>query len=652
MERRLCIQGAFTAFMCFLSAFLFSAQAQTWERGVSLGGFTNVNIYTPTTTSPVGPAGQKSLLLVLHGCVQPISAYDNANLEDAADAWGMVIAVPDAVNKQGFSCWGYWTGPKSRTADDYKRLIDLANAMSSDPARGIDPDQVYISGLSSGAAFANTTACLAPDVFAGVGASAGPSIGTSSNGALGPCETANVTARCNSYAGATYQPFLQTQIASLAQGDADTTVNQCYNTQNSDGMAGVYGVSQLPGSNTLSEGPGRTAQETLWENGRVSRLWFNGVDHAWSGGAGASGSYISGASINYASYLGSYFSTYNQRVDRNSAPVLSGLVLTEYTSGIDIAVTATDADGVIAAITAEISVASTGASVGVVTLSSTGGDGYGGVSNPLADELYLVTVSATDDAGAVSEPLSATVRIGPPPPPTAPSLTNVVVDVVSQCATVSGMVVDANEDLDTVVAAFANGSVTATLTGAMFSAEQCTLPGGANSVTVTASDLSGLSSSVTESFTIDAGQTATLDAHISAGRLDFTAYATCYLEYGGAAFTLRETSISANQCRWQDDDASCAGPSVACSTGGGSGGGGSGGGGSGGGGSGGASCEEFTTFNYYHKVAGRAYSTGNPFAPNYFAEGSNDAMNGSTWGSNTLSSDDGGTVWRLGSCSP
>ena len=59
-------------------------------------------------------------------------------------------------------------------------------------------------------------------------------------------------------------------------------------------MAGVYGVAAIPGSNQITQ-QGRTAEEFLWENGRVSMLWLNGVDHAWSGGQGASGSYISGA---------------------------------------------------------------------------------------------------------------------------------------------------------------------------------------------------------------------------------------------------------------------------------------------------------------------------------------------------------------------
>ena len=291
-----------------------TASAGSWQQNVTIGSFDNVNIYTPDSRSPIGSG--RALLILLHGCVQPIDNYLTANLADAAEEFGMVVAVPEAMNKAGYNCWSYWQGTKSRTEGDYKHLITLANTLSSDSDRRIDPDQVYIAGLSSGAVFANTTACLAPDVFAGMGISAGPSIGTSATGALGPCEAADVANRCSSYAG-NYAKHFETQIASVAHGGADTTVNQCYNEQNAEGMARLYGVARLTESNSITEGS-RSAEETLWQDGRVSMLWLNNVDHAWSGGEGASGTYINDSGINYARYLGQYFLDNNQRVTRGA----------------------------------------------------------------------------------------------------------------------------------------------------------------------------------------------------------------------------------------------------------------------------------------------------------------------------------------------
>ena len=614
--------------------------AGSWQNNQALGGFNKVNIYTPDSYSSVGQG--KALMIVLHGCVQSVDAYLTAKLESAAENHGMVIAVPDAMNKAGYSCWSYWQGTKSRTSGDYKNLISLASVLTGDSNRQIDPNQVYIAGLSSGAAFANTTACLAPDIFAGMGISAGPSIGTSSNGALGPCETANVQSRCQQYAGS-YASHFASQIASIAQGDQDSTVNLCYNTQNAEGMAALYGVSELPGSNTISEGATRTGDETLWQNGRVSKLWFNGVDHAWSGGQGASGSYINGSSINYAEYLGQYFATYNQRVDRNAGPLLSNIQLSVAGSQIVLSGNAQDVEGTVAIVSA--SFAGVNGSLNSATSSVDGAGNFVITSAALANDLYQVSLLATDDEGKDSAPYNGSIRIGPPPAPAAPVLSNILVSVTGQCATVSGNVVDINDDLAAVAVAFANGNVAAVIEQTNYSATQCSLPGGANTATVTASDQASQSSNDSISFTVDAGQTATLDQHITAGRLNYTNYANCYLEYSTSAFKLFEVSSGASQCVWQDNDASCTGPVQACSGAD----GGSSGGNGGGAGSGSETCIEHSTYNYYHKTAGRAYSSGNPYAPNYYAQGSNEAMSGSTYGLNTLHSTDNLT-WSLGSC--
>ncbi|WP_296044648.1 PHB depolymerase family esterase [uncultured Alteromonas sp.] len=623
-----------------LSATLASpAQAGSWQQNVTVGNFNKVHVYTPDSLSPIGQG--RSLLVVLHGCTQSIDAYLSANLEQAAETYGMVVAVPDAMNKAGFGCWSYWQGAKSRTAGDYANILSLVSTMKASSSYAIDDDQVYVAGLSSGAAFANTTACIAPDVFAGVGVSAGPSIGTSSSGAIGSCEYADVATRCQQYAGS-YSGSLNDQIASIAHGDADTTVDTCYNRQNAEGMAGAYGVNELPGSNPLGSGT-RTAEEYLWEEGRVSMIWLNGVDHSWSGGAGASGSYVSGTGINYAMYLGEYFTENNKRVDRNQPPVLANVNAIESSGQLVVTGTATDVEGVVDNV--DVLITNNNGDEYQYATATQSDNSFSLTSAALADDLYYVSVTASDDVGAVSDAITVSVRVGPPPPPAAPVLSDVLVDANGQCATVTGSVYDENQDLTAVEVTFATGSQNASVDGLSFSAEACDLPGGVQTITVTAIDASGLSSNTQLSVDIDAGVIATLDQHISAGRLDYTGYSTCYLEYSTDAFKLTEQTQSGGMCVWQDDDASCTGPVQACS------GSGSDGGGSGGGNDGGdpATCADYTTANYYHKVAGRAYSTGYYYAPDYFASGSDDSLAGSTWGTSTLYSTDG-TVWYEGSC--
>ena len=286
-----------------------ASNAASWSTN-SLGGFSSVHIYNPTTESPVGTG--KSLLIVLHGCTQSIDAFKTANLEDAADEYGMIVAVPDAMNKAGFSCWSYWQGTKSRSSGDYKNVIDLATAIRDNASYDVDAAQVYVAGLSSGGAFAMTVGCLAPDIFAGMGLDAAPSTGTSSNGAFSlEGSPSSVAASCQSYAGS-YASYFDTQITNTAYGTSDYTVPQGYGPQNADAMAIIYGVSKLSGTNAVQGISG--AQETMYTDGRISMVSMSGVGHAWPGGSGASGSYIDGSSINYGKYLAKYFSENNPRL--------------------------------------------------------------------------------------------------------------------------------------------------------------------------------------------------------------------------------------------------------------------------------------------------------------------------------------------------
>ncbi|WP_348708929.1 PHB depolymerase family esterase [uncultured Pseudoalteromonas sp.] len=563
--------ASFTSLAVFCAA-IFSQPsfAGSWQQNVSIGGFNNVHIYTPDTQSSIGTG--HSLMLVLHGCVQPINNYLTANLEDAAEAHGMVIAVPDAMNKAGYSCWSYWQGTINRSSGDYKNLINLANALSGDSARNIDPKQVYIAGLSSGAAMAAQTACVAPDVFAGVAPSAGPTIGTSSSGAISTCETVSentFVSRCESYAGS-YKDHFATQIAVIGHGTADTTVNTCYNQQNADGFAALYGVNQLSGTTTISDDATRTAEQSLWQDNQVAMLWFNNLDHSWSGGQGASGDYVAANSINFATYLGEYFAANNKRVDRNAGPEISNLNASDSNNQLTITGSAIDQEGSVTNVDINVYSLVSGAASLIESLNVQvdANNTFSGVTSALSDGLYEVRVSATDNEAKQGDEVNLTVRVGPEPAATAPLLSDTAASVNGQCASVTGTVIDDNQNLSAVVVSFSNGDVTATVNGLEYFAEQCNLAGGNNTAVITATDDTALTSTDSISFVIDAGVTGDYNLHINEGHISWgEGYSACYLAFGTAAFTMREYSAGTNQCQWiADDDSSCAGPLQACKT--------------------------------------------------------------------------------------
>lgn len=635
-------------FVLFVFAFysLPNLQAGSWQNGQAIGGFSQVDVYTPDNQSPVGDG--RSLLLILHGCVQPINNFQNANLEQAAEQMGMVIAVPDAANKAGFSCWSYWQGSINRNSGDYQNLINLVSHLLNDNSYNIDSNQVYIAGLSSGASFAMQTACLAPDIFAGVAPSAGPSIGTSSSGAINSCEVVAPTTfkqRCESYAG-TARSFLDSQIAVIGQGTADTTVDLCYNQQNANGFAEVYGVSQLPGTTTITESPGKTADQIIWQDNRVAMLWFNNLTHEWSGGSGAFGSYIGDASINFAIFLGSYFAEHNLRVNRNTAPSIDTLSADVNQNRLVIQGTASDVESQVDNVHISIELLSTGEPnlVEEINTQVDSSNRFNIQTQVHGDGLYQISAFAIDNESLDGETKTIIQRIGPEPPATAPQLSNTSVAINAQCAIVSGSAYDVNLNLDRVEVSFSNGTINAQITGNNYQAQSCDLPGGINTASITAIDSSGMTSTDSIAFEIDAGVVGDYNLHIALGHITWgDGYASCYLAFGASQFIMRETSAGNSQCEWVADTApQCNGPVQSCQsttppgeppneppT---------------------VSCEDFTSINYTHKLAGRAYSQGNIFAPDYFAQGSDEPMFNSTYGTTTLHSDDAGVTWRVGIC--
>lgn len=289
-----------------------AVHAGSWKTE-AVGGFSQVHIYTPDTLSPTGSG--RSLLIALHGCLQSNEDMKGAKWQWVAETYGMVIALPEAMHKEGMGCWGYWTDPKSRDSKDYKNIAQLVKELLARSEAKIDSDQVYIAGLSSGGSFTMNVGCMMPDLFAGMGIDAGPSAGTSAACAITvKCGTVDETVEaCRKLAGS-YASHLDTQIASIAYGTWDYTVNKGYALQNAEAMAKIYGASKAD----EAEGPSATTI-TSWQikgADAVSMAAVKNLGHAWPGGKGASGSYVDGSCFNYGAYLAEFFTRNNRRVKR------------------------------------------------------------------------------------------------------------------------------------------------------------------------------------------------------------------------------------------------------------------------------------------------------------------------------------------------
>lgn len=304
---------------------------QTWAADANHGGNLTGYVYWPAT-QPNHPTGKRALVLVLHGCAQTaagdvINNGDNGyNWKRTADHYGAIVVAPNATgNVSNAHCWNYYGATHTRSSGHNGVLLDLVNRIKNDPAYAIDPDQVYVTGLSSGGGQAMVLGCLAPDVFAGIGNNAGPALGTtaSQGGAVPYGFTATTAANhCRTLAGSQADKFA-TQIANAVWGQYDYTVSQNYGRLNMQAMRQVYGGSYASYSGPL-DGGSIVYYEDSNQKMRTSEIVVAGMGHAWPGGPGAqNANYVKDTILDYPNFIMTFWNSSNLRASRinvNSLP--------------------------------------------------------------------------------------------------------------------------------------------------------------------------------------------------------------------------------------------------------------------------------------------------------------------------------------------
>ncbi len=305
----------------FLGACMES-MAGTWSTEYNLEGMDSVHIYVPSTSGVVN--NKRALMLNLHGCsMSNTDMKNNAGWEDIADDKGMVVAMPDVPgNGVNGDCWDYYGESHTRSNKYNNEIIDLANELIGRTNLNIDADQVYITGFSSGGGQSIVIACLAPDIFAGVGAHSGPGLGTSNTQyGLVPWnydeqDQADV---CEDLAGTTYSGDFDTQLYSTIHGQSDYTVAFGYNATGAEIMSLVYGAT----SQSAAESITTDGTKVIWSDSsgpRVSRIAVSGLGHDWSSSGGNSGYFVN-TKVDYPEYVTNWFFENNMRVSGGGAGV-------------------------------------------------------------------------------------------------------------------------------------------------------------------------------------------------------------------------------------------------------------------------------------------------------------------------------------------
>lgn len=300
-----------------------SVAAAGWQTR-NVGGV-DTRIYTPDSLSPIGEG--RGLMVGLHGCAQTADhLQQHANLELAADDYGLVIALPNVPGGGVIAgCWSYYGPLHSRDGGHAGPVVAMTEALRDDPQYQIDPRQIYLAGFSAGGGEAVVLGCVAPDLFAGVGVAAGPALGTTVNqiGQVGTTAEA-ASGLCQQLAGGLADD-LQTQVAVAFTDTNDFVVAQGYAEINARMIAdivagGVDAMTPAPIEFAGLPGASPTGMGTVWADSdgpRIAWLVSSGVGHNWpagSGGAPGFNTYVTGTGLNFAYYLAEFFTEHSRRV--------------------------------------------------------------------------------------------------------------------------------------------------------------------------------------------------------------------------------------------------------------------------------------------------------------------------------------------------
>ena len=227
------------------------------------------------------------LIVMLHGCTQsPDDFAAGTRMNEVAEANTCLVAYPgqtQAANAQ--KCWNWFnSADQQRDQGEPALIAGITREVMRDLA--VDPERVFVAGLSAGGAQAAIMGNTYPELYAAIGVHSGVACGAARDmpSAFAAMGTGSVRGAVNGRAKPV--PTI------VFHGDRDTTVHP---------LNGEHVITQSKGTARLEsqveagrtpDGVAYTRTVQTGEDGRpVLEQWtVHGAGHAWSGGS-RSGSY-------------------------------------------------------------------------------------------------------------------------------------------------------------------------------------------------------------------------------------------------------------------------------------------------------------------------------------------------------------------------
>ncbi|MFK4581173.1 poly(hydroxyalkanoate) depolymerase family esterase [Bradyrhizobium ottawaense] len=223
---------------------------------------------------------------MLHGCTQsPDDFAAGTRMNFMAEEQNCFVAYPEQPSGANQAkCWNWFrTGDQRRGAGEPLLIAGLTRQIMRDYA--IDPNRVYVAGLSAGGAAAAIMGATYPDLYAAVGIHSGLACGAASD-----LPSAFVAMR----QGGKSKPITAAECLPtiVFHGDRDTTVHPDNGNRIIEQSAKAGGPNPKVIRARVPDGHAYTRTITKDTHGRtISEHWnIHGAAHAWSGGSPA-GSY-------------------------------------------------------------------------------------------------------------------------------------------------------------------------------------------------------------------------------------------------------------------------------------------------------------------------------------------------------------------------
>jgi poly(hydroxyalkanoate) depolymerase family esterase len=237
---------------------------------------------------PSGYQGQAlPLIVMLHGCTQsPDDFAAGTRMNLRAEEKTCLVAYPaQAASANASKCWNWFRpGDQQRGQGEPSLIAGITRQIMRDYS--VDPERVYVAGLSAGAAAAAIMGMTYPDLYAAIGVHSGLAYGVAGDLASAFAAMRQGEAVAVRRSGE-YRQLVPTIVF---HGDQDSTVHPRNGDQviaqsraSATGLHTRVEQRRVPGGHAYS----RTLHSDARGQTILEQWVIHGTGHAWSGGSPA-----------------------------------------------------------------------------------------------------------------------------------------------------------------------------------------------------------------------------------------------------------------------------------------------------------------------------------------------------------------------------